>query len=512
MVLTRNPTQEVPVEIWRSPFDPVPWLGRAARWRWSAVWWCVRRPIRHWERRLGLAVRLWGCRSLAEMIQLLTRQQVVRSQGALPVLLALLKRPEVRAIINRHCPTRSPVTLVLVLNRLMAPRPLYKVVDWLATTLIAEQLGFAKDKLNDDRLGRTLDILAEHLPAIWSEIQQQVLLRYRIDLPVLFHDLTAWIMTGQYEKSELVDYGFAHNSPLDDPKIKLGLVASRDGGLPLLFQPWSGRTADKATVQTNMAHLRTFLQHGWSASQVLLVGDCANLSSALAFADQDANLRYLAGLAKLEKAHRELLLAPEDRQFEQLPLAEGYWGVPCDVVFAHQDRTATQRGLVVRSDPLRQALRQERREQIRQLLLALHQIQGKIGQKRYRTETEIAQRIATQLKRSAVGKLVGTQVTTLADGKISLAYPQRLARYRQKDTLEKRFEVSKQDLKMRPLPVHSDERIQAMLLLHLIALLAYSLLERQAEQAGLCLTARRIIARLAPLQVQVLEAWDGSQA
>lgn len=64
---------------------------------------------------------------------------------------------------------------------------------------------------------------------------------------------------------------------------------------------------------------------------------------------------------------------------------------------------------------------------------------------------------------------------------------------------------------MRPLHVHSDERIQAMLLINLIALLIYSLIERQAQQHGLCLTTQAILEKLANLQVHYLEAWDGSQ-
>jgi transposase len=365
------------------------------------------------------------------------------------------------------------------------------------------------------------------------------LLHYKIDLSILFYDLTALIMTGQYAQSKLVDYGFAHNTPSDDPKLKLGLVASRDGGIPLLFQPWSGRTADKATVLTNMQNLRSFLQqHGWQASQVMVVGDCANLNSELAWAYEDARLRYLAGLAKLEKVHRELVLKPDARDFERLALAEGYWGVPCEVPFTHNKRTLIHRGLVVRSDPMRRVLQQERRQQLRQLLLALHQIQGKIGQKRYRSEKEVSQRVATQVKHSPVGQLIGVQVSN-TDGKVSLdwwidanawqaaerkdgrfllvtndanlSYPEMLALYRKKDAVEKRFEVCKQDLKMRPLHVHSDERIQAMLLVNLIALLAYSLLERQVQQHGLNLTARRLIDQLATLQIQVIEAWDGSR-
>lgn len=501
-----------------------------------------------------LSVRLWGCRNLAEVIQVLTRQQIVRYLGALPVLVALLERLQVRQIIDHHCSTQSPVehgavALVLVLNRLMAPRPLYKVVDWVGSTLITKYLGIPADKFNDDRLGRTLDALSEHLPEIWTDIQQKALLHYRIDLSVLFYDLTALIMTGQYAGSELVDYGFAHNTPFDDPKVKLGLVASQDGGIPLVFQPWSGRTADKATVQTNMHNLRQFLhRQGWNASQALVVGACANLNSELAWAYADANLRYLAGLAKLEKVHCELILAPDDRQFEQLQLSPGYWGVPCEVPFTHDGRTLIHRGLVVRSDPMRQALRQKRKQDLRKLLVAIHQIKSKIGKRRYRSEAEIRQRIATQVKRSPVGKLVGVQVTTTPAGQIelswwidanalqasqrsdgryllvtndfTLSYPRMLDLYRKKDAVEKRFEVCKQDSKVRPLHGHSDQRIQAMLLINMIALLAYSLLERhtcpgvlrEAEQHGLCLTARRIIEQLSSLQVQQIEAWDGSQA
>ena len=532
-------------EIWQSVYDPVSWIGPGLRQRWKGIWYGVQRRVHELKRWMVLAIRLWSCRSLAEVIQVLTRRQIVRYLGALPVLIALLERLKVRKIINHYCPTQSPVdhgavAVVLVLNRLMAPRPLYQIVTWLSTTLIAEYMGIPKEKFNDDRLGRTLDALSAHLPEIWNDIRQQALLHYRIDLSVLFYDLTALIMTGQYAQSELVDYGFAHNTPIDDPKLKLAMVASRDGGIPWLFQAWSGRTADKATVQTNMGNLRAFLQQqGWQAGQVLVVGDCANLNSELAFAYADAHLHYLTGLAKLEKVHCELVLKPDNQDFERLCLAEGYWGVPCEVPFTHAGQTITHRGLVVRSDPTRQVLRQERRENIRELLLALQQVQAKIGQKRYRSELEVSRRVATQLKHSPAGEWIGVQVSTIqekislqwwldanalqtaerGDGRFllvtndpNLSYPDMLALYRQKDAVEKRFEVCKQDLKVRPLHVHSDERIQAMLLVNLIALLVYSLIERQAEQAGICLTTRRILNQLSTLQVQEIEAWDGSRA
>jgi hypothetical protein len=74
--------------------------------------------------------------------------------------------------------------------------------------------------------------------------------------------------------------------------------------------------------------------------------------------------------------------------------------------------------------------------------------------------------------------------------------------YRRKDALEKRFEVAKQDLRIRPLSVHSDERICAML--------AYSLLERQVQQEGLHVTTRRIVEQLEAVMVIETHCHDGS--
>ena len=86
-----------------------------------------------------------------------------------------------------------------------------------------------------------------------------------------------------------------------------------------------------------------------------------------------------------------------------------------------------------------------------------------------------------------------------------------LALYRQKDGVEKRIQVSKQDLKVSPVYFHKDERIEAMLLINMLALLAYSLLERQARQHGLHMTTRRIIAKLQSLDVVETFCWDGSR-
>ena len=73
--------------------------------------------------------------------------------------------------------------------------------------------------------------------------------------------------------------------------------------------------------------------------------------------------------------------------------------------------------------------------------------------------------------------------------------------YRKKDGVEKRFTVSKSDLKVSPIYLHKDNRIEAMLLLNMVALLAYSLLEREMKNRGVHLTTRKIIEKLDNLSI-----------
>jgi len=312
-----------------------------------------------------------GALTMAQVVDWLTRAQLRRQLGALPVLYALLEVLQVREIINRHCPTAADVdhgtvALVLILNRLVAPRPLYQVADWLSRTMLVHTLGIPAAKFNDDRLGRTLDALSQHGREIWQDIVHRALVQADIDLAVIFYDLTAFVVHGEYAASEHVDFGFAHNTPMNKRKFKVGLNAAADGSIPTLYQLWPGRTTDVATVQENMDRLRRLLAHyGRPVDEVLIIGDRANLNDELAIVYQDKGLRYLAGLQARKTAHRELLVAYPEQQFRNYPLnaargAAGYWGRPCPVTFAHHGRQVTHQGLVVLSGPMRSAVRKGR--------------------------------------------------------------------------------------------------------------------------------------------------------
>jgi len=434
--------------------------------------------------------------------------------------------------------------MVLILNRLVTPRPLYRVADWLARTVLVYHLGVSAEKFNDDRLGRTLDAISKHSRDIWQDIVHRALVQGGVDLSVVFYDLTAFVVHGEYTGSEHVDFGFAHNTPMDKRKFKTGLDVSADGNVPLEYALWAARTADLATVQENIGQLCQLLKsNGRSIQETVIIGDRANLNDELAIAYDDHRLHYLAGLQPHKKAHRELLVAHPDQQFYTLPMNdkrghEGYWGRSCQVTFEHDGRQVTHKGLVILSGPMRSALRKGRATKLRALRQELREVQAKIGKPYHRTVEAVRKRAHTRINKSPVGKFMRAEADTDEQGLIHLRWwidrhalllamrkdgryllatndwslsPQRMfALYREKDGVEKRFRISKSDLKVSPIYLHKDERIEGMLLINMLALLTYSLLERQARQNGWQMTTRRIIETLDSLDIIETLCWDGS--
>jgi len=535
-----------------------PWLPNY-RWRkmalkayggWRKAYWRARYRF---QVAYGLArMAQKGVLRLAWVLDRLTKRQLRRYLGALPLLYIVLTELKIEETINQYCASRSEVShgtmaLVLVLNRLHAPRALWRVADWLGQTVLIRVLGVEAAKFNKDRLARSLDAIAPHGQAIWQGVVSRAIERYGIDLSVIYYDLTAFIMHGEYEESELVTFGFAHNTPSDKQKLKAGLDVAADGNVPLDYQGLPGDKADRATVEENMKRLAALLkQHGQALHEVLVVGDRAMLDDRLALLYDEKGLRYLAGLATQKKVHRQLIELTTEAELRRYPLDEqrgryGHWGRPVSIFFEHKGQQAYHQGLVMLSGPMRFARYRSRAQQFRTLWQTFREIQAKAdaGQAHYRTPQQVQARAETQCRRSQVGqfvtveaKQVGERIvlswqvklnqlreTMHQDGRYLMVTndpslsPQRMFElYRAKDGVEKDFRICKSQLKVSPLYLHKDNRIQAMLLLNMLALLAYTTLrvERQARQSGLALSTHRIIEQLDSLSVIETHCVDGS--
>lgn len=377
-------------------------------------------------------IKLMAVTSMAQVVDLLTRSQVRYQLGALPVLYTVLKTLQVRQIINRHCPTRADVdhgtvALVLVLNRLMLPLPLVQISDWVGQTVLEAQLGIVATKFNDDRLGRTLDALYPHLDVIWQEIVAVALAKAQIDLSILFYDMTGIVGHGRYEGSELMDFGFAHNTPSNKRKLKLGANVSADGNIPIAYTPWSGRTADQATVMSNMEKLARWLRHHGHADQAsLIVGDRAMLNGEIALAYDKHGLRHLTGLKAATPELKKLVGVWSDAQMEKCPIEAGpsprYWGRGTQVTFEHEGESVTHKALVVTSGPLRDQLRQSRRALLDDLLAELESLCTRIGQPRLTTVKSVQRSANARLRASKMGHFVQATAYETSTGQVNLVW------------------------------------------------------------------------------------------
>ena len=290
-----------------SEASPFPWVRR---WRVRLV--VRRRRVSDMSLEELLTWLPVGIRTIAQWVDWLTRSQMVKLLAAIPILYPILAELDVEAIIDKYCPTEADVNIgtvivILCLNRLTAPRPLSGIADWAAKTVIEEWTGVPASKLNDDRLARALDAIYPHLREIWTEIAGRALIRYRIDLSLVFYDLTAFYFEGEYKNSSQVTFGYSRQQK-GKKQRKLALNVTARERFPFLYELLDGNTADVSTVQANMQRLLTVLrEQGWPEDTVMVVGDRAMLSAEIVIAYHRANLKYLGALKVMGETEKALI-------------------------------------------------------------------------------------------------------------------------------------------------------------------------------------------------------------
>jgi hypothetical protein len=83
--------------------------------------------------------------------------------------------------------------------------------------------------------------------------------------------------------------------------------------------------------------------------------------------------------------------------------------------------------------------------------------------------------------------------------------------YKGQDKVEKVYRTTKGPLRVRPVFLRTDERIEGLVLFTMLALLVRSILALQCRRAGLSFTADRVLAEFASLDAIDSTFCDGSQ-
>jgi hypothetical protein len=206
--------------------------------------------------------------------------------GALPVVASFCRRLDLEGIVDRACPVREVATLthgqviqVLVANRLTSPTPLRRVEDWAQTWAVTVVFGIPPAALNDDRLGRALDVIAPKLDAIVGSVGARAIAAFGLEVARLHWDMTSISLYGAYqERGGFIVPRFGHPKDRrpDLKQVQTGLAVSGDGGVPVFHRAYDGGAGEVAQVAGAMRALRQLA----GPRRFLVVGDSKLVSYA----------------------------------------------------------------------------------------------------------------------------------------------------------------------------------------------------------------------------------------
>jgi transposase len=480
-----------------------------------------------------------------------------RQMGAIPLVYPILTELQVQRMTNERVPSQADidmgrVVMLLTLNRLLAPQPLYHVADWLGETVLPQVLGLALEKVYDNRLGRALDRLSPHLGELWACLVSRAIQVYALDLNVLHWDITSIYFEGAYTDSELAAYGYSRDHRPDTKQVNLEVDVTHDGYVPVLYQALAGNTADITRPLPHLRSLLRFLARPELADRRLrpiLVSDCKMVTPEAVLACHCHDLFYLGPLpngtateavlksiSAEELAVHPLVYRPQ-RVKPNAPHFVPYQGLWRPFSFEHEGQKVTDRALVIWSAGKQRLDEQKRKTYLKRLLNKLADIQKKLNTRRYKKRAYVEQRLVAIQQGNPAKGLVAIQLSG-EDGALELTFRinrQRLAEaqtldgryalatnahpldasetltlFKGQDGVEKRFRVVKGPLLVRPLFVRTDQRIEGLVFITLLALLVRAILERTCRQQGLHLTAERLFRGFATLQTVDLTWTDGS--
>jgi hypothetical protein len=115
---------------------------------------------------------------------------------------------------------------------------------WYEKTALEDLLGIPAEKIDDNRLYRTLDKLLPHKDDISKHLQARYAQWFGSDFDFLFYDITSTYFEGQCPDNPQAKHGYSRDNRPDCKQVLIGLVVNRDG-LPVGYEVFDGnmRTA-----------------------------------------------------------------------------------------------------------------------------------------------------------------------------------------------------------------------------------------------------------------------------
>lgn len=420
--------------------------------------------------------------------------------------------------------THGEVIAALVANRLCAPAPLYDVAGWASSAALAELFGVPAGLLNDDRLGRALEALAPVAERVRGELALAAAGRCGADLSRLHLDMTAVRFTGGYTGSALVEKGWAADRTIAR-QVKT-LQASTRAGVAVYYRGHPGASNEAPCLADALERIGALAPAG-----VVCVADsgfgylgrlCAADAAGLRFVvplradtgwaerfhtNVDGGIHTLPTLGHCSKREQRL---PAEQRTVWKGLLRGFDVDDEDTGATHRLRVA-----YIWSSEQAASVADARERALTKAEAALTRIRNGLGGRHYKTRKQVDDRVATIIG-ARITELITVTTGTAANGTPTIAWrrnpdtiaaasaldglyapatnlpdpPERplnagdvLDLYKDQWIVEQRHRDLKQTLHVRPIFLHNDDRIHALIAVIGIALLVYGLIEADLRGA-----------------------------
>lgn len=473
------------------------------------------------------------------------RRVLARLLGALPVIAHYAGRLKIQQIIDRHCPSRSnahlthgQVAVAIIANRLSQPGALYRLIHWAREYALHDLWQIDPERLNDDRLGRCVDALAEQIPVIQGEVALTAVREFDLQVNQLHGDVTSVVLQGAYVEGEAPAppappappptgkdrpprpaYGYGGQP--DCKQFRVVEITSLDGLVPLWHRTNDGNEPDVGKVIAEMEALQKHVPLG----HCLVVGDSKLLTQEMLIRLHDNGWGFLAPLPHNPALDDQCLALPEEcwelldyvpASKARLPAAERseYRGQSVRETWTHPKTGATRvfRKVFIRSSALADQQRRLRERRILAAARELNELLEKLPRGgRGKSAAWLEARALVVLERHKARRFFAVKVTAgkqfpelewepdqaacdreaLLDGYYVLytdLEPEAadnsevLRRWKPQIATERRFSDWKGPLRVHPVFLNTPARIAALILLLHLALMLFSLLEREARR------------------------------
>jgi len=409
----------------------------------------------------------------------------------------------------------SIMSLALVLLRLCEPSSELRIVEHLyERSPLADLLGIPEEKMNDNRLYRSLDILRPHKSALEKHLKERLGELFNLEYDLLLYDVTSTYFEGEAADNGQAKRGYSRDHRPDCKQVCIALVVSREG-LPLGYEVFNGNRHDATTVEDIVIKIES--QYG--QAERIWVMDRGMLSEDNLEFLQSKKRRYIIGTPKSQLKHFEQELLSENwerirdgLEVKSCPSPEGTETfVLCRSEARAQKEKAIhdrfekriERGIEKLIDSCRKRKQKigsiERR--VGRLLEAntraagLFKIEVKEGKD---GQAEIAwQKIETWRQWAELSEgyyMLRTNINDWKAGELWEAYIQLTQ-------AETAFRIHKSDLKIRPIWHQKEERVKAHILVCFLAYVLWKMLGQMCKRAGLGNEPRKVFDEIAQIKV-----------